>query len=109
MQKEYGAKNGKGTIGGVHQTHHRPVTNSPHHPLRPPHPEGAGHAQGSHFIPPGHRGVRSTTSPTLQAEVPANMNAALRSQHQKLAKEVASGLRRFSFADVARNLPNPQT
>lgn len=73
--------------------------------LRPPKPEGANADGRTDYIPSGRRGVRATTSPTLQGNVPGHMNAALRSQHQKLASEVASGLRRFTFAQVARQQP----
>lgn len=73
--------------------------------LRPPKPEGANASGATDYIPSGRRGVRAGTSATLQGNVPANMNAALRSQHQKLAHEVASGLRRFTFAQVAKQQP----
>lgn len=114
MRAKYGTKKGtsvfyasanKGTITGVHQTHHVPVTNSPHHPLRPPKPEGAQRDPSADFIPEGHRGVVRHPQRAADLDVPAHMDAAARSQHQKLAHEVASGLRKFTFAQVARQQP----
>lgn len=113
MRSKYGTKKGtsvfyasanKGTITGVHQTHHVPVTNSPFHSLRPPKPEGAQHDPSADFIPVGHRGVLAHHA-TVSNPIPAHMDAAATSQHQKLAHEVASGLRKFTFAQVARQQP----
>jgi hypothetical protein len=118
MRQEYGDKKGtgvfyasanKGTITGVHQTHHKPVTNSPFHSLRPPKPEGANADGSKDYIPAGRRRVISHTDAVNEKDVPRHMNAAAKSQHQRLAKEVASGLRRFTFAQVAQNQQNPRT
>ena len=114
MQAHYGAKKGtsvfyasanKGSITGVHQTHHQPVTASPFHGLRPPPPAGAHPTGGHDFIPPGQRSVRASPTPTLQGDVPAHMSAAARSQHMKLALEIAGGIRRLSFGAVRHDVP----
>jgi len=113
MQREYGAKKGtsvfyasanKGTISGVHQTHHQPVTNSPFHSLRPPAPEGANKAGDKDYIPAGRRGVLRHTSEIADKSPPGHMQKAT-AAHQRLAHEVASGLRKFTFKQVARQQP----
>lgn len=90
-----GAEKGK-------QGHHRPVTNSPFHGLRPPHPEGAQHDRQRDYVPVGHRGVKSNAGREASMTRPGN-----EAQHRHLAKEVAGGLRSFSFAKVRRNQPAP--
>lgn len=81
----------------------KPVMKSP---LRPPPPLGAHATPGREWIPESNRGVQKHAADgDLQKNVPAHMNAALRSQHQKLANEVAGGLRKVSFAQVARRQP----
>lgn len=118
MRSHYGDKKGtnvfyasinKGTVtgaeaGGPHQTHHVPVTGSPFHSLRPPAPQGAHKAGGHEFIPAGSRGVL-LHPPTHTKDLPGHMETSAQSHHAKLAHEVAGGLRRFTFAQVAKQQP----
>lgn len=76
-----------------------------HPSLRPPVPEGANASGLIDYIPAGRRGVLRGTRAPLEKDLPAHMDAARRSQHQRLAHEVASGLRKFTFAQVARQQP----
>lgn len=114
MRAKYGTKKGtsvfyasanKGTITGVHQTHHVPVTNSPFHSLRPPKPEGAQRDPTADFIPEGRRRVSRHPQTNADLAIPGHMARAAGAQHQQLAHEVASGLRKFTFTQVARQLP----
>ena len=99
MREHYGPTKGtqvfhasrnKGTIRGVEQSYHKPVTNSPHNALRPP-------SQAAN-APMGRR--MPSSAPHLG--VPGSeMHGPMRAK--QLAGEVASGLRQFSFADVRRN------
>lgn len=112
MRGKYGDKKGtsvsyasanKGTITGVHQTHHKPVTDSPFHGLRPPKPEGANADPRYDYIPAGRREVTNTPAAHPEMKGKAGNEAA----HKKLAHEVAGGLRSFSFARVRQDLQAP--
>lgn len=92
----------RGDKGAPNQTHASPVMRSP---LRPPPPLGA-HARGGYdWIPESNRGVLKHAGDSLGKDLPAHMQKAAGPAHQRLAHEVASGLRKFSFGQVRRLQP----
>lgn len=75
-----------------------------HHPLRPPHPEGAQHDRTRDYVPEGRRQVMRHTDSLPPKPLPGHMSASV-GNHDELAHEVSNGLRKFTFGQVRRQQP----